>query len=304
VVERVHPRLTGDASAAEFDLDGIRMQLDLRDYIQRRIYYRCHEAQEAAFVRAFSRPGDTVLDVGAHVGMFTLLAAAGVGPAGVVHAFEPVPSNFEALTKNVALNPSRHVVLNHLAVGAEPGAMTLGLPPSSVDSGGTSAMYTRGGTRAAITVPVTTLDEYVRERARDCPIRLLKLDVEGVEPLVLKGFRRGLAESPPDAILTEVNALRLTQQGYTTADLLDPLLQAGYGLYRFGAFGGRRRLDVQEVREADLEAHLKIQGGDPISLIRRAFSEGRIFFNLLALQDDESAADPISVDEDGLPEAD
>jgi FkbM family methyltransferase len=264
------------------------MNLDVRDYVQRRIYYRCHEAHEATFVRDYVRAGDTVLDVGAHVGMFALLAALRVGEAGAVHAFEPANSNFEALTKNVRLNDFHQVILNNLAVGATSGTMTLGLPASDseLDSGPTSAMYMRGGVAAAVTVPVISLDDYVEEHLPGRSIRLLKLDVEGVEPLVLEGFRGSLEENPPDAILTEVNALRLAQQGYAAGDLLDPLLAAGYRLYRFGPFGRRTRLDVQEVLDADLKAHLRLGGGDPVSLLRRAFREGRIFFNLLALREE------------------
>jgi FkbM family methyltransferase len=264
------------------------MNLDLRDYVQRRIYYRCHEAREAAFVRDYVRPGDTVLDVGAHVGMFTLLAALEVGEGGAVHAFEPVDDNFEALTRNVRLNSFHQVVLNNLAVGATSGTMTLGLPSSDseLDSGPTSAMFMRGGAHAAVTVPVVSLGDYVEEHLPGRPIRLLKLDVEGVEPLVLEGFGGSLQVNPPDAILTEVNALRLAQQGYSAGDLLDALLAAGYRLYRFGPFGRRTRLDVEKVLDVDLDAHLRIGGSDPVSLLRRAFREGRIFFNLLALQEE------------------
>ena len=126
------------------------MRLDLRDYIQRRIFYESHEPPQVAFFKRFLSAGDVVIDVGAHVGFFTLIAASIAGSEGEVHAFEPVPSNFAALEQNARLNGFGNVVLNRAAVGAEEGEVTLGLPGEVPDYGATSAMYTAGGTLRSV----------------------------------------------------------------------------------------------------------------------------------------------------------
>src|SRR4051794_1920829 len=91
VVEPLHRRFDGDGGVREVDVLGFRMRVDLGEYMQRRFYYHCYEGPEVRFMSRWVRPGDTVVDVGAHVGLFTLHAARLVGPVGRVLAFEPVP---------------------------------------------------------------------------------------------------------------------------------------------------------------------------------------------------------------------
>jgi FkbM family methyltransferase len=278
VVERVHPHVSGADSPVETELDGFRMRLDLDDYTQRRIYYGCHEPRELALVRKLLRPGDTVLDVGAHVGLFTLLAAATVGPNGQVHAFEPVPANFDALAENVRLNGFSRVDLEQTAVGEAAGQMTLGLG-MHVQAG--SGSYMQGGSDSQVDAQVINLDDYVRERLPSTPIRLLKIDVEGAEPAVLRGFQQSLADAPPDAIIAEVSPETLALQGYTVADLLGELTKHGYDLYRLPAFGGLKSVDALKI--ADLgRPHPESTGA--AGLIRRGLVESRTFFNVFALR--------------------
>jgi predicted methyltransferase len=77
-----------------------------------------YEGQYSLFVAALLRPGDWVADVGAHVGYYTLLAAAIVGETGHVFAFEPAPDNLEYLSKNIGLNKLKNVSVVASAAGA------------------------------------------------------------------------------------------------------------------------------------------------------------------------------------------
>lgn len=139
----------------------------------------------AAFSAAITE-GDTVLDVGAHTGFFTLLAAGGVGPNGQVVAFEPFPRNVAYLRRHVSLNDLRNVEVVHAAVGSRTGTTSFASGPNSY-----TGRVAAGG---EITVPTTSLDEYLANRPDPA---VLKIDVEGAEVDVLRGAARLLSQSRP-----------------------------------------------------------------------------------------------------------
>lgn len=231
--EALHPHLAQPSDVVYRTHFGVRMRLDLGDYIQRCIYYETYEGRELAFLRRVLRPGDVVLDVGAHVGTFTLVAAAAVGSTGQVHAFEPLPSNYERLAENVALNGFDHVRVNRAAVGAAPGIATLGLAGPENDSpmnGG----YTVGAARDQVTAPMVALDDYLAGGAA----RLVKIDAEGYEPEVFAGLADTLAGGRADILMLEVNAGLLAAHGKRIADVVQPL--TGYRMCRIGPLGRLR----------------------------------------------------------------
>lgn len=73
-----------------------------------------------------------------------------------------------------------------------------------------------------------SLDAYVRERVRNGRMRLVKIDVEGAEPKVLRGLHETLSGRPPDVIMVEVRVEMLFQHGYHAKDVSGPLLECGY----------------------------------------------------------------------------
>ena len=226
VVEPAHRRLGADPHPT-VRVNGTLMRLDLDEYVQRRIIYGCHEIPGARFVRRLLRPGDRVLDVGANVGFFTLLAAACVGPGGRVEAMEPIPANADVLEENVRLNDFTTVHVTRSAAGDHAGDIRLGLDHPDLGEAGVSGHYTEGGARDALTVPVVPVDDVLRGAA---PVRLVKIDVEGAEPRVLAGMARTLRDDPPDALLLEINPRALAAQGFRVSDMTGPLLEAGYAL--------------------------------------------------------------------------
>src|SRR5579863_7726287 len=100
LLHQVVPR-TGERQAKIF---GCKMMLDLSDHGQRWIYFGNFERQETSWVKEWLRPGMAVVDVGANVGYYTLLAAACVGPRGKVFAVEPSPYAYSLLRGVVARN--------------------------------------------------------------------------------------------------------------------------------------------------------------------------------------------------------
>jgi FkbM family methyltransferase len=280
----MHPRIADDLQHADIVTHGVRMRLDLRDYIQRRIFYESHEPRPLAFCERCVRPGDVVLDVGAHVGIFTLVSASRARPGGAVHAFEPVPANYASLADNVRLNGFGNIVLNRAAAGDEEGEISLGLPKAVPDSGPTSAMYTAGGGERAVTAPTVVLDSYAEAHLGATPIRLLKIDAEGSEPAVLAGFSQRLASAPPDVVLVEINLELLDRHGYGAEDVLGPLRDAGYRFLRESLLGRLSEFEPDFSESFDRNRDVPRQEPGVVGWLRRYRAESRIFLNVYAVQ--------------------
>ncbi len=144
----------------------------------------------ARFLRERLKPGATFIDVGANLGMFTLLAAEAVGPAGRVYAFEPEPNAFESLSRTVAAHRLANVTPLDLALSdrvaelqffrARDGWASSLLP----EAPGRQRRY-----EGELMVKVTTLDELVRTGAVvPGGLGFIKIDVEGEEPRVVAGM--------------------------------------------------------------------------------------------------------------------
>jgi FkbM family methyltransferase len=156
--------------------------------------------QEA--LAALLRPGDLVLDVGANVGFLSVIAARLVGPAGRVVAFEPVPANARQVRRNARLNGIKNIEVIPVAVGDHTGRARLVLARFA----GGAALREAGAPPDAcgeIDVAITTLDDWLAANGDRAPA-LVKIDVEGAEPAVLRGLAATLARAKP-ALLVEVD---------------------------------------------------------------------------------------------------
>lgn len=172
------------------------------------------QAPEARLIAALLRPGDVFLDGGAHVGVFSLIAAAVVGPTGRVIACEPVPETMRLLEENVALNGFGWVEARNVALADGSGQRTLYSfgPASGVSS---FAPATTIGSHQVL-VDVTTLDDVVK-CCDPTRVRLVKLDLEGAEVRALRGAT-ALLESRPD-FLVEIEPAHLARQGTNVEEL-------------------------------------------------------------------------------------
>jgi FkbM family methyltransferase len=141
---------------------------------------------ESTLLRAFLRPGDTAVDVGANVGNMTMAMAAAVGDAGRVLAFEPQRFPFMCLCANVALNSLMHCVFPHqVALGESAGAINVPCldPMQQITNFGGVSLIDKHTTPTEM-VALATLDQMQLPA-----LRLIKCDVEGMEPAVFRGGR-------------------------------------------------------------------------------------------------------------------
>lgn len=132
------------------------------------------------------KAGQTFFDVGANVGFFSLLAARLVGPKGQVIAFEPVPANAASIRRNARLNKFTQIRVIEAAVGETPGAIELILtrhPGGATIIQDTPSPDITGRAR----VPMVQLDDLIQRRELPLP-DVIKIDVEGAEPAVIRGL--------------------------------------------------------------------------------------------------------------------
>lgn len=168
--------------------------------------------------------GDCFIDIGAHYGYYTLPAAEKVGPQGKVFAVEADPRNASYLERSVAANGLENVKIVTLALSNSSGPAWL----YQTGHRGEVSLRDLFGTRQRIKVQTRRASE-VLPREQGC---VLKLDVEGAEPLVLEGAQEWLKEFRPRCISVEVNTSALKAFGFQASDILDPLVELGYALYR------------------------------------------------------------------------
>jgi FkbM family methyltransferase len=177
--------------------------------------------REMQFIRRYLRPGDCFIDVGANVGVYTLLAASIVGPAGTVHAFEPMPRTHARLRENVEINGLAHVSCHGIALSEHVGPAQFAAP---VDDSLPSLAYGQSPA-AIIEVQCSTLDSAFPEGT----ITMMKLDVEGAEPLILRGASQHLAAGNPPVIQIEMDGFS-TRFGIETHDFIDEIVARGYDI--------------------------------------------------------------------------
>jgi FkbM family methyltransferase len=176
---------------------------------------------------ALVKEGMNIVDIGANVGYYTLLAARRVGPHGKVYAFEPEPRNFGLLMENIRLNSHENVIAIQRAVSNEAGTAPLFLSPRC--SGAHSLVSTRDYSNETIAVETVTLDKFFEMEG--CPaIQLIKMDIEGWEIEALDGMRRLIRCNRPLTLIVEFYPWGLLGRGMRPLDLTSKLMEFGFTL--------------------------------------------------------------------------
>lgn len=201
------------------ECDGLRLFGDIESRgdllaLKRGIY----EPYTMSLFKARVKRGMTVLDLGAQIGYFSLLAARQVSPGGRVLAFEPDPRNYATLLRNIRVNHFESIVQAFpKAVSERSGSATFHIARSSRSS---SLFHRKDRERDAVClVDTVTVDAVVRQARVD----VIKLDVEGAEPLVLEGASDTVRRNPQLTLFVEVNSAALRSAGISPEQFLDRL---------------------------------------------------------------------------------
>lgn len=225
-VENMAPRshsavYVGDHLAVTRALDRFYIYVDTRDLALSPplLLEGKWEHSITTFLLDLIKPGMTVVDIGANIGYFTLLAASLTGEKGVVYAFEPNPANFKLLQRNVIANwYVKWVQCFPCALFNQATHMTL-RTASSIPGAGSLFLTEATGAPVqldeTVTVTTKTLDELVQ-----VPVDVIKIDAEGSEPFILEGMKATLTRSPGVKIVMEFNLQALQAAGKNPREFL------------------------------------------------------------------------------------
>jgi FkbM family methyltransferase len=237
---------------------GIDWRLDLREGIDLSIYLFGHfERGTTLALRRELSEGDVVLDVGANIGSHTLPMAAQVGSRGRVHAFEATEWAHSRLLRNLELNPRLAASVSAVHALLGDGREDL---PEEIYSSWNVMEFDRpgrpphgGGAHPVGSARRVSLDAYFAP-APLARLDLVKMDVDGFEPLILAGARETLKRHRP-RILLELCPDALRERGFGLGDLVEPLASAGYRL-----LGETSRRELEWGSVAELERRIPTGG--------------------------------------------
>lgn len=224
---REHPR-----RAVVTVRSGDRFAVDTRDLIQRYLYlFGAWEPHMTGWLRRRLRPGDGFVDVGANIGVFSVLAARLVGAEGRVAAIEASPDLHRSLVRHARLNGLGNIRALNAAVSDRPRKLTFVLA-SSRNTGANSIVPYDGPVESSFEMEARPLPELL-DPAEIATARVIKIDVEGAEGGVVRGLAPMLGALRPDAEITvEVAPERMARLGDRVDDLLAVMRDAGFHVYR------------------------------------------------------------------------
>jgi FkbM family methyltransferase len=225
VLRRVHPEI-------EVTLGQQRLRIDLRDEIIGTLLYlgEDYESELQRLMRCLDLDGAVCLDIGANIGIHTLLMSELVGPGGRVFAFEPQSRNFELLRENLQLNGASNVVARQVAAGDREGVCRLALHPTNY---GDHRVTSAGD--GAEEAPITTIDSALRDSLDGC-VGLIKIDVQGYESHVIRGMQETLRRNPGAILIVEVFPEGLHAAGSSAAEMVSSLRECGLDGWEFHDF--------------------------------------------------------------------
>lgn len=194
------------------------------------LFYGSYEPETTQVFGDLICPGMTVVNLGAHIGYYTLLAASLVGPSGRVYAFEPVPCTYELLIRNIRANRYDDIVIpvpSAVSNKSEQAKIFLAKKRSSVSA----KLHTRNPKQPFMEVKAITLDEFFEGQGWP-HVDLVKMDVEGAEKAALGGMKKLNEKNPKLKLILEFHLHNLDQVGVSPYDLTRLLLDYGYCRFR------------------------------------------------------------------------
>lgn len=203
------------------------IRCDLREWGGRWHYY-CRQYYDTLLpliLRKYLKSGDTFVDIGANLGVHTLLASRIVGGDGRVLAIEPHPVTCSLLKAHLAINGCVNVRALQVGLGSVPRTAILTMPDNHP---GTATMrnVVMKPTGNSVSIPIETGDSLLKSISAEGDV-FVKIDVEGLELAVLQGCKDFLTNQKPKWIYVEISPDWLEQQGGSAEELLGFL--AGYG---------------------------------------------------------------------------
>ena len=205
------------------EIEGRKMYLDQNDSL--RLSFKEYDKFGEDFLKTQINEGDVIVDLGANIGYWTLFFAQLVGKSGKVYAFEPEPSLFKILQKNVEVNDFENITLIQKAVSNISQKDKLFLSSNPNDH----RIFDSTGTRKSIEIDTISLDDYFSKN--DFQIDFIKSNVQGADFSAIEGSKNILKKSKNIKIMAEFSPFMLVEFNKNPEDFLDLLLNDDFFLY-------------------------------------------------------------------------
>lgn len=239
------------------EIEGHKLFLDKFDSLN--LFMRgSFEEFETEIVKKIIKKGDIVLDVGANIGYYTLIFAKLVGKNGKVFSFEPDPTNFDLLTKNVKINGYENVILVRKALSYKTGKTNLFL--SNTNAGDHMIVDTKEN-RDTVEIEMTTGDDYFRDFSEQ--LNFIKMDVQGAEIDALRGMSSLLQKINDIKIMIEFAPKWLKNFGYDPLKLLNYLREYDFKLFEID----NDRKKIISVNSKILIKNIRQKGKNEVNLL-------------------------------------
>jgi len=185
-----------------------------------------YEKCEVNLFKKLVSKGMVVVDIGANIGYFTLIAANLVGAKGKVFAFEPDSDNYALLIKNIEINGYQNVIPVQKAISNKTGTTDLFLYEQNK---GQHTLYKPSSYWKSIEIEAITLDDYFAEQQDS--IDVIKMDIQGAEILALQGMDKIIKQAPGLKIFTEFSPPKLRACGSSPEEFLKKVTEYGFKLH-------------------------------------------------------------------------
>jgi FkbM family methyltransferase len=212
ILRRYHP-------VVQVMVGGRKMVVDVKDWVLGRILYLDgqYEAEVHGLMHHMDLQDSVCLDIGANIGLHTIVMSHYVGSSGKVFAFEPEAHNFQLLRQNLRMNKADNVIALESAVGSRESTCRLSLNSSNFGDHRVSTSAPVNGNFQE--VPLITIDGQLRELP-DGAVKFIKIDVQGFEYEVMQGMTTTLKRNPDVVIFIEVFPVALRGAGTSATELM------------------------------------------------------------------------------------
>ncbi len=223
------------------------------------LYFRVYENSETNFLNNICFEGMRVIDVGANVGYYSALISDLIGPNGIVLAIEPDSESFKYLLKTIKSSKNKNIRPFLKAASDHNNILPLYI---SKDNRGDNRLYKTNQKRNSIDVETIILDELIINNKIN-QVDLIKIDVQGYEPKVIRGMKNIIKTSNKIILLTEFWPKGIVDAGENPIDFLKMLRSLDFSLYELNTQG--KLISLRE--EDDLKLIYKYKGRKYTNLI-------------------------------------
>jgi FkbM family methyltransferase len=188
-------------------------------------YYRYYEPEyeENSFIYFKNKLNEnsTVLDIGAHIGIYTMFFSQILHKKGKVYSFEPTRSTYQVLLDTIRINKSQNVIPINAAISDKDGELVFNLTTSTGVGSNSNSIVKTNNTKYSEIVKSYSIDNF--KKINNLKIDCLKIDVEGAEYYALLGAKNTFEEDKPFGILA-LHPSQLKEMGSTLSDIFDVLI--------------------------------------------------------------------------------